>query len=379
MKNVLKFAVIVITLYFAGCGDDVTQINEVYKSETPSIESMKKLKKESCDSTNVGATFFVVDSSAIYFCSGEEWLPLKGEAGDKGATGAKGDKGATGDRGATGAKGASGDTATVAGETGPRGEVGKKGADSDVDCSIVSDSAGVVSFKCGDNETTSVFSALCGESAYDVNEKFCVQGELFSFDEYFVDVRDNHVYRYVTIGEGDDAVIWMAENLNYAFNDGKQSWCYYNTLANCEKFGRLYTWAAVLGKSEDECGYSRKCDTYNPIRGICPEGWHVSSKEEWKALIKYEKKKKTAGIMLRATSEWKTGVKGTDDLSLSILPGGFYDGMDFLENSETAWFWSSNFIDNFRAQAYGTMYDRDSLLYDAIDRDYGLSLRCVKD
>lgn len=378
MRHNWKLVLLASSLYLLGCGDDVTKINEVHRVETSSVENMKQLKKESCDSTNAGETIFVEDSSAIFFCSGEEWLPLKGEKGDKGPTGSKGAAGETGDKGATGAKGATGDSATVAGKTGPRGETGKTGADSDVDCSIAGDSAGVVTFKCGDKENV-VYSALCANSAYDVNEKFCVQGKLYNLDEYFVDTRDNHVYRYVTIGEGKKAVTWMAENLNYAFNDGVQSWCYENNAKNCEMYGRLYTWAAVLGKSEDECGYGRKCNVSNPFKGICPKGWHVSTENEWIDLYDYEEEENVLGSMLRSVSGWKTGVKSTDVFGFSALPAGFYDGSNFQDDCVTTMFWTANYVDVRQSQIYGMKYNDASVYYDAIDRDYGLSLRCVKD
>lgn len=74
----------------------------------------------------------------------------------------------------------------------------------------------------------------------------------------FTDKRDKQTYAAVKIGEQ----IWMAENLNFAYpklarseseTDSTESaaldsisFCYNNDPANCEKYGRLYTWAAAL-------------------------------------------------------------------------------------------------------------------------------------
>ena len=167
--------------------------------------------------------------------------------------------------------------------------------------------------------------------------------------------------------------------MNYELNDGEQSWCYMNSSVNCKKYGRLYTWAAVLNRSEDECGYGKKCDVANPFKGVCPDGWHVSTKEEWKMLFKLEKEKETAGQMLRATTGWNKGVAGTDDLGFEVYPSGYYEESVFYTEGSKALFWTSNFIDQFTAQSYGMTYDNKDVTYDAVDKDLGLALRCVKD
>ena len=68
-------------------------------------------------------------------------------------------------------------------------------------------------------------------------------------DTVLVDERDGQTYRIVKIGDQT----WMAENLNY---ETESSFCYNDSTEYCETYGRLYTWAAAVGKTEKECGSS---------------------------------------------------------------------------------------------------------------------------
>jgi hypothetical protein len=55
-----------------------------------------------------------------------------------------------------------------------------------------------------------------------------------------------------------DGKVWMTENLNYQTAD---SWCYDDSAANCETYGRLYTWEAA--------------------KKACPAGYHLPSNQDW--------------------------------------------------------------------------------------------------
>ena len=150
----------------------------------------------------------------------------------------------------------------------------------------------------------------------------------------FTDPRDGQVYKTVKISDQ----IWMAENLNYDYNMGTaKSYCYNDEAANCEKYGRLYTWAAAMDSAAKfsnagkGCGYGEK---YNPkkysprkIRGICPEGWHLPSDAEWETLFTAVGGKYVAGTKLKSSNGWNNGYdkttgNGTDEYGFSVLPAG---------------------------------------------------------
>jgi uncharacterized protein (TIGR02145 family) len=114
----------------------------------------------------------------------------------------------------------------------------------------------------------------------------------------FTDSRDGQVYKWVKIGKQT----WMVEDLRATgYTDGtpiliehEDKWdelsvsdkaCrsrYEDIFTNTPKYYLLYTWAAA---SKGEVSYS------NPsgVQGICPDGWHLPSLDEWKQLSAFNK------------------------------------------------------------------------------------------
>ena len=233
------------------------------------------------------------------------------------------------------------------------------------------------------------------------------------------DSRDGRTYKTVTIG----AQTWMAENLNY---ETASSYCYGDSPANCTKYGRLYTWAAAMdsagtwSSNGKGCGYKKTCSPTYPVRGVCPEGWHLPSKNEWETLFAAVGGKLVAGSKLKSTSGWYKNGNGTDDFGFSALPAGYryYIGrknehaLKRIEqlraghryNTErssedgsagsNAYFWSStespndndenfwsstekpNYSDAYRMFLY---FGGDQALLYGNYKNYGLSVRCLKD
>lgn len=95
---------------------------------------------------------------------------------------------------------------------------------------------------------------------------------------WVVDARDGQSYRIVRIG----SQTWMAENLHYS-RGGAVGMCYGGINALCDQYGRWYTWAEAL--DVDAAYNDRRLGSIPPVRGLCPEGWHIPSRVEWGVLL----------------------------------------------------------------------------------------------
>ena len=192
------------------------------------------------------------------------------------------------------------------------------------------------------------------------------------------DSRDGRTYKTVTIG----TQTWMAENINY---ETDSSFCYGDTLADCTKYGRLYTWAAAMDSvgiwstNGKGCGYGTTCSPTYPVRGVCPEGWHLPTTAEFKTLFTAVDGQSTAGKVLKSTSGWNSSGNGTDAFAFSALPAGYRnDYGDYFYEGDNAYFWSST-EDNSKFACNMYLYYDDGNAYMYNYKYYGFSVRCLKD
>lgn len=209
----------------------------------------------------------------------------------------------------------------------------------------------------------------------------------------FTDSRDEKEYKYVKIG----TQIWMAENLNYIPTDtdlATNSECYDNDEDNCDIYGKLYDWATAMALpekcNEEECTSQIKI----PYQGICPDGWHIPSNDDWYKLLRYVDgvngtgyyESLTGGTKLKSSIGWNSSddiPHGTDAYGFSALPGGsYYDYGNKFNNigRESEW-WSSDDDGSSRFACGVDMdYSREwARLTDSRDKIDGNSVRCVKD
>ena len=173
---------------------------------------------------------------------------------------------------------------------------------------------------------------------------------------------DGQIYHTVRIGDQ----IWFADNLNYADSLSSlelkgNSWCYNDDDEYCKKYGRLYNWTAATT--------------------VCPEGWHLPSKDEWEILFSAVGGQASAGMMLRSvTGDWN-GNKGLDAFGFSALPAGYrnyYDGDRGYGNEDLdAFFWSSS-ENGSDGAFYVWLYGSSDVRLDNQNKLQGYSIRCLQ-
>jgi len=189
----------------------------------------------------------------------------------------------------------------------------------------------------------------------------------------FKDSRDGKTYKTVKIGNQ----IWMAENLDYAGENGNFGICLGNDLKNCQKYGRLYKWKdAMLA---------------------CPDGWHLPEYGEWQTLVDFTGGE-TAGRKLKAKNGWekwdcekttmddrgrtiKISKCNSDNYGFSALPGSWQGNSNgnFSNGGKYGSWWSATESSASNALGRGISYNNDEVDKGQISKTYFFSVRCLRD
>ena len=181
-----------------------------------------------------------------------------------------------------------------------------------------------------------------------------------------VDSRDGNEYGVALIG----GVYWMTENLRYADSNSMRilrdnSWCYNNDKKECEKHGRLYSWAAA--------------------NAVCPPGWMLPTSEMWKSLhnaVNEQNGEEGVGTSLKSLESWDasdSAAAPTNRFGFNAMASGRRnnDGETFMSTGKNAFFWSSTIKDNGTAYGWNLRNDLDLLQEGYYYKDHGLSVRCA--
>jgi uncharacterized protein (TIGR02145 family) len=206
---------------------------------------------------------------------------------------------------------------------------------------------------------------------------------------------DGNSYKTVKIGEQ----IWMAENLkvtqyrngdpipnltdeNDWENTEQGAYCNYdNNEDNVETYGRLYNWYAVDDK-----------------RGLAPRGWHIPTDDEIKELEIYlgMSHSEADDTNYRGTNEGSK-LAGGDDFGrlngalvktpefgtsgFDFLPAGcrLSLGGDYFSMDIRGYFWSSTEDNNGKGWYRNLIYNRSEVYRLSRNKNYGFSVRCIKD
>ncbi|MDD4971752.1 MAG: FISUMP domain-containing protein [Paludibacter sp.] len=237
---------------------------------------------------------------------------------------------------------------------------------------------------------------------YAINSLGTAYGEQMSFktlefDPPTITDADGNLYHSITIG----TQTWMLENLKTTkYRNGdvigttstlnldltyattpKYQWAYNGIESNVTPNGRLYTWHVVADS-----------------RNIAPAGWHVATDSEWSTLqsylitngYNYDKTNIDNKIAksLCSTTGWSIStIIGTAGYELlqnnnsgfSIVPGGYrgFDGYYYLLGNGTD-IWTSTENSSTLACARWCGYNSVSLSSNNLNKNYGFSVRCIK-
>lgn len=195
-----------------------------------------------------------------------------------------------------------------------------------------------------------------------------------------IDINGN-IYKTIKIGNQ----WWMAENLkvtHYRNGDAipnvtdADAWSRLNTGAYCNynnnmgnerMYGRLYNWFAV-----------------NDSRNIAPVGWHVPTDAEWQTLFDYLGGFSIAGGKMKeeGTFTWQSPNSGaTNQSGFTAKPGGYRDSHNgrFSIAGWMSYFWSSSEYNSFDAFYFYLHYDSIATSRGAGNKQFGYSVRCIKD
>jgi len=198
------------------------------------------------------------------------------------------------------------------------------------------------------------------------------------------DARDSSVYKVVKVG----SQIWMAENLYYEYKVSK--WgadsVAYGVYRNpdCDTCGLYYTWAAAMDSAGiwstngKGCGDGWTCSPTYPVRGVCPEGWHLPNNTEWNTL--YSAMNSSPYAMQAKDYEGWPNAK--DTYGFSVLPAGVAINGKFYSVGSAAIFWSATEYGRNVCNAWYVEATKASLVDHneyAVAKDSFQSVRCLKD
>ena len=210
--------------------------------------------------------------------------------------------------------------------------------------------------------------------AYARNSKGIAYGAVVSFrtppaeDPNSVTDIDGNVYPVVKIGDQE----WMARNLRVTkAPDGTpiSSYVVGNDPGNALIYGRHYTWDVAMNGSAEESA-----------QGICPDGWHLPSDEEFKILemalgmTRQEADQSNAWRGTGVGTQMKEG--GSSGLDIPIA--GLCVGGSFLYVGQSGYIYSSTEAGSYAWRRCLSTNASTVGRWNTFPKSYAFSVRCLK-
>jgi uncharacterized protein (TIGR02145 family) len=231
-------------------------------------------------------------------------------------------------------------------------------------------------------------------TAFATNEKGTAYGTVSSFETLdrcgFPISYEGKSYATVRIGDQ----CWMSQNLNVgqringsqnmSSNSTIEKYCYNDDVSYCEAYGALYQWGEVM-----------KYSTIEGAQGLCPDGWHLPSDDEWKRLEGFADSNygigdpewnqenfrgSDAGYRLKSISGWSYSSNGSDAFGFTAKPAGYRNlNGDFYNVGSYGEFWTSTKPSGSDAWGRTLKVHEDGIKRSKDSGYWGRAVRCVLD
>ncbi|MDD3877898.1 MAG: fibrobacter succinogenes major paralogous domain-containing protein [Bacteroidales bacterium] len=212
----------------------------------------------------------------------------------------------------------------------------------------------------------------CGSTSDAVSINFA----LFTCGNLLTDIRDGQLYPTVLIG----SQCWMAKNLNIgqqisgtlaqSNNLIIEKYCYGDTIGSCNLYGGMYQWDEMMQYSSTES-----------IQGICPEGWHLPSDNEWKVLemaLGMTQTEADMGNTWRGANVGTALKAGGSSGFNALLGGGRWSNAAFMYVNQMGYFWTSTQSGSNAWRRCLSATDHLVGRWDSFSKIFGFSVRCLK-
>lgn len=213
---------------------------------------------------------------------------------------------------------------------------------------------------------------------------------------------DGNTYDAALIG----GHLWMASNLKTThYADGEpiaQSQAQYsdsvpyyylpqNELTNVERYGLLYNWMAAVKENRPTTEHA------TIVQGVCPDGWHLPTYNDWKALADTVKLNKSytdysgsVAKAMAATVGWDSSIvrmsPGRDFMrngatGFNAMPAGCFNFGNFVDLGTYAHYWTATRVseNSIYAVSWNVGYDKTNPTSHESSLYCGFSVRCVQD
>lgn len=207
------------------------------------------------------------------------------------------------------------------------------------------------------------------------------------FETGIVSDVDGNIYKTIKIG----SQWWMQENLKTTkFRNGKEI---LNIKETSEWIKPLPAYC-IFDNNQYAPGFLYNYYCIQDSNHLAPEGWHIPTDDEWKTLEKFigmadselervNFRGNEEGSILKSTEGWNApdSLVGTNELGFSALAGGcrLFNGQFADPGLQYTGFWWSSTVNKDQAWFRFLDYKKKNIFRYYTFKNYGFSVRCVKD